>query len=404
MKFNTRKAGTFFSAFSFAFISMTSVAQLSGENIVPNGSFESLDKKPKRLGQIEMATEWVSPTGVRADLFIDGKLEDIGTPYNIYGKESAKDGENYAGIVAYSYGDKMPRSYIMTKLTTPMKKGMTYCVKFNISLAEASKYASNNVSILIGKRIPDSQEKLPIIEKASVKHVENDYSTFSGRYGWNEVCGVYYAEGGEKYIAIGNFDSNEDTRSERMKKDPKVKDIKVDQIMSAYYYIDDVSIKLVDTERGEKCDCAIQAAGESYSAMIYQKVFTITDEMTPKEKVEKQQVYFAFGKSTLSVEGEKSLDLIAEQMKANPATKLRIMGHNNVAEDEVAAEENDLLLDMDNQRIAAVMKYLMDKGVAESRLIPTRRGASEVNTKEISDADDDEIKQAKNRRVEFELK
>ena len=402
MKFNTRNVRNLIGTFSFALLSSMTFAQ-DAENLVPNGSFESTDKKPKRLGKIESATGWVSPTGVRADLFVKTKIAEIGTPANIYGSEDPKEGSNYAGIYGFSYGDKMPRSYVMTKFSTPLKKGMTYCVKFNMSLAEASKYASNNIGALIGRKIPGTDSKVSLIEEGAVVHLSNDYETFSGRYNWTEVCGVYTAKGGEKYIAIGNFSSNEDTKSVRMKKDPKNKEIKVSQIVAAYYYIDVVSVKLVDSDKGEKCDCVAGEVGDDYSTMVYQKVFTAKEDATPADRVNERQVFFAFGKSKLSAEGKKSLDLIAEILKENPDSKLRIMGHNN-AEEDLVGEENDYYADVDNKRIASVMKYLMDKGIAESRLIPTRKGADAPNEQEASDLDDDEVKQAKNRRVTFILK
>ncbi len=370
---------------------------------MPNGSFESLDKKPKRLGKIENATGWVSPTGVRADLFVDTKIEDISTPYNIYGKEDAKEGTNYAGIYGYSYGDKMPRSYVMTKLSAPLKKNLRYCVKYHVSLAEASKYASNNIAALIAKKMPGTSEKVSVIEDASLYHFENDYKTLTARYNWTEVCGVYTAKGGEKYIAIGNFNSNEETKSERMKKDPKIKDIKVSQIVAAYYYIDDVSIRLIDEENGEKCDCAQSGAGEVYSSMIYQKAHPVDEDMTPEEKVNMQEVYFAYGKYRISSEGEEVLNLIAGILKANPGKKLQIFGHSNVSEDELGYEK-DNFEDLDNKRLGAVMKYLMDQGINESQMIPSRKRSDEPNTKEYDENDDDELKQAKDRRVTFTLK
>lgn len=384
------------------FFGVTAMAQ-DGENMVNNGSFESIEKKPKRLGKIESATGWVSPTGVRADLFVSGRVDDINVPLNIYGKEDAKDGANYAGFVGFSYGDKMPRSYVMTKMNSPMKKGMKYCVKMYISLAEASKYASNNIGAIFSKKMFGTDSKVSIIEDPSFVHFENDYNTFTARYNWTEICGVYEAKGGEKYLTLGNFNSNEDTKYERMKKDAKTKDIKVQQIVAAYYYVDNVSVQLLDTEKGEECDCAISEAGEAYSSMIYAKNFTITEEMTPEEKVEIQQAYFAFGKSKLAEEGEASLNLIAEYLKANPGAKLQIMGHTTPEEEEIALEK-DSFEDMDNKRIGAVMKYLMEQGVPESQMIASAKGADKPNTKEIKDSDDEEMKQAKNRRVEFQIR
>ena len=399
MKFNTRTVVQFISAMSFVFLAPTSFAQ-EGENLVPNGSFESIGKKPKRLGKIESATGWVSPTGVRADLFVETKIPEIGVPDNAYGQEDPQEGDNYIGVTGFSYGNKVPRSYVMTKLEAPMKKGMKYCVKMYVSLAEASKYASNNTGVMFSKKQFGTESKVSIIEDASIVHLNNDYETISARYDWTEICGTYTAKGGEKYITLGNFASNDETRFERMKKDAKTKDIRVKQVISAYYYIDDVSVRLLDQEKGQKCDCLQEDAGDAYSTLIYQKSFIVTEEMTAKEKVDDREVYFAFGKSKLSAEGKSSLDFIAKMLEENPNKKLQILGHNNAAEDEVGAEKS-VYADMDNNRIGVVMKYLMGKGISESRMVPTRKGSKE--TQEHGEMDDDETKQAKNRRVTFVL-
>ena len=58
---------------------------------------------------------------------------------------------------------------------------------------------------------------------------------------------------------------------------------------------------------------------------------------------------------------------------------------------------------MDNQRIGSVMKYLMEKGIDEGRMIPSRKRDDSPNTEEYTDADDEEIKQAKDRRVTFKV-
>jgi len=108
MKLNTKMNLKVVTSLSFAMLCFGSFAQDS-ENLVPNGSFESTEKNPKRLGSIAYASGWSSPTGVRADLFSGDKIPDIGAPDNIYGTEAAKDGGNYVGIVAYSYGDKVPQ-------------------------------------------------------------------------------------------------------------------------------------------------------------------------------------------------------------------------------------------------------------------------------------------------------
>ncbi|MBL1280197.1 MAG: OmpA family protein [Fluviicola sp.] len=388
---------TLLATVAFGMLSVISFGQDEAQNLVSNGSFEAVGKKPKRLGSIESATGWVSPTGVRADLFTSSKMPDIDVPMNIYGKEVGKDGGNYAGFVGFSYGNKLPRSYVMTKLDAPLKKGMRYCVKFYVSLAEASKYASNNIGAKLSKKPFGTDGKVSIIEDASVLHFNNDQKIFTGRYNWTEVCGQFEAKGGEKFITIGNFESNDDTKSTRMKKDPRVK---TKQIIAAYYYLDDIQVKLLN--EGDMCDCLADEGNDSYSTLIYQKVVTTNEDMTSKEKIEIQQVFFAFGKTKLTSEGKTSLDFIAKELEANPEAKLQIQGHNNSMEDSVGVD-NDYYADMDNKRVGAVMKYLMAKGIPESRMIPSTKG-SEMKNEETDAEDDAELVMAKNRRVTFKIR
>jgi outer membrane protein OmpA-like peptidoglycan-associated protein len=403
MKFNTRTTIKAVTAFSFFAMSFMAVAQ-EGENLVPNPSFESTDKKVKRLGSIANATGWTSPTGVRADLFVSSKIPDVNVPLNKYGSEDAKDGVNYAGITTFSYGNKIPRSYIMTKLDAPMKKGMRYCVKFNVSLSEASKYASNNIGAKFDKKPKTTDGKVPVIADSDddvLLHFNNDMFVMTARYNWTEVCGVYTAKGGEKYITIGNFFADSDTKYERMKKDKK-STIKVKEVIAAYYYVDGVSVQLLDEDKGEKCECASEEAGDSYSTTIYQQDFHITDEMSDKEKIEAHQVFYAFGRDKMNSEGQTSLDEVIELLKANPDMKLQINGHNNKMEDEVGLE-NEYYANMDNKRIAAVMKYLIDNGIAEGRLIASQKGSDSPNP-DAADTDDDDLRLAKSRRVTFKVR
>ncbi|MFT6981494.1 MAG: outer membrane protein OmpA-like peptidoglycan-associated protein [Crocinitomicaceae bacterium] len=401
MKFTTKNRIKAISTMTFVALSFFASSQDS-ENLVTNPSFESTDKKVKRLGSIANATGWTSPTGVRADLFVSSNIPDLSVPENIYGSEVAKDGDNYAGIVAYSYGNKVPRSYIMSKMEAPMKKGMTYCVKFNVSLSEASKYASNNIGALFLNKPKGTDAKLPIIDEPSVLHFNNGMKIMNARYNWTEVCGTFVSTGGEKYIMLGNFLSDDETKYERMKKS---KDVKVSELIAAYYYIDDVSVQLLDSDKGERCECAAEEAGDSYSTTIYQKVFQMTEEMTVSDQIEEHQVFFAFGRDKMNSEGKGSLDFIVEQLKANPEMKLQINAHNNAMEDEVGME-NDFYADMDGKRLGSVMEYLIAGGIDKGRLIATQKGSDSPNP-DVTEEDlveDEDLALAKSRRVTFKVR
>jgi len=394
MKSNTKSIATILAVIPMSLLSFSALSQ--GENLVENGGFESTSGKAKKLGAIEMATGWVSPTGVRADLYTPAaKVPEISTPTNFYGIEAPKEGSNYAGIYAFSYNDKVPRSYIMAKLTSPLKKGMTYCVQFNVSLAELSKYASNDIAAHISKKAFGTEEKSSIIDKSHIIHPDN--KIFNALFGWDKVCGTFVAEGGEKYITIGNFTNNANTKYEKSKKPDNVKGTPV---IGAYYYIDDVSVVLLET--GQACDCGGPAVDENaISSTIYSRSINVSEKMTPTQKIEVQAAYFGFGKDLLQPAALNSLDLIANEMKANPTFKLEIYGHSNEGEIE-RGNEKEIFANMDQKRIDAVKTYLKEKGIAENRLIAVTKGSSEPSS-EVSASDDDDLAQAKNRRVTFKV-
>lgn len=392
MKFKTMKIKSLLTVAGSLVLSLSAMSQ---DNLVDNGGFESTTGKAKKLGQIDMATGWKSPTGVRADFFVgDGKVPEIGTPENAYGKEDPKEGENYAGIMAYSYNNKLPRSYVSAKLTTALKKDVYYCVSFWVSLSETSKYASNQIGANISKKEFGTDQKTPLIDKAQVLHPDN--KVFNATYGWERVCATFKAEGGEKYITIGNFSSNEDTKYEAIK---KAKDSKLTQIVGAYYYIDDIVVTMLDED--QSCDCYTDDKAKEETSMIYMKQVIDNEKMSPKDRIERQGVYFAFGKATLTTQAQKSLDLIAKVLKENAALTVTLYGHADVKEEEMA-EKKPAFNQMDQKRIDAVVEYLKSKGISASRIKSEAKGSTEANP-EIVDSDQEELKFAKNRRVTIKV-
>ncbi len=361
-------------------------------NLVENGSFENSSGKVKRIGSISSCEGWASATGVKADYFLPSKEAVIGTPENVYGNEVPKDGSCYAGIVAYSYGDKMPRSYITTRLNENLKKGKKYCASYSVSLAESSKYAVNQMGMLFSKKEYESDAKTSIIEpKAQIKSDK----IYNAQYGWHQVCGVFIAEGGEKYLTIGNFNATQDIKNEKNKPE---KGVKITQIIAAYYYIDNVVVYEMD--ENTPCDCQTVEAEEQYSTLIYQKQILIDEaKNSPKQVIDGQEIFFGFGQDALTPLSKTSLDVIVRMMMANPKLRLQINGHSDALEDKVGNEKSEYS-NMDNKRIAAVMDYLKEKGVASERLIPSAQG-SEMPNPEGSDSDDEEVRQAKERRVTF---
>ncbi len=378
---------------------INTVAQ-DDNNLIINPSFESTGRgKLKKLKQITVAENWESPTGLNADLFDKTRPQPCSAPNNSFGKEFPMDGNRYAGIVAYSYNNKEPRTYIQTQLLGSLTKDVEYCVKYYVSLSDLSKYAVNNLGAYLGKNPLEEESKTDIIfeKEKEFKQVVliPGNKVINARYNWEPVCGVYKASGKEKFLVIGNFHNNKDTKFEKLK---KLKNFQGTQIPKAYYYIDQVEVFII--EDMADCDCSNKMKAKVLESMVYHKDFISEDGYTAEEQIKLTTVYF----DILSVKIErlmiKDLDNLGTIMNGDPEFKLELTGRTD--QEELDAQkvdpENKDIKGLGKKRAEKVKAYLVGKGVDESRIIinPVDEGAS--NSKGVTKLD-----KAKNRRVEVEL-
>jgi len=69
-------------------------------NMIENGSFEQIEGKLKRLGSLEMAKGWKSPTAKKADLFSETVASSpASAPRSERGDQSALSGQNYTNLI-----------------------------------------------------------------------------------------------------------------------------------------------------------------------------------------------------------------------------------------------------------------------------------------------------------------
>lgn len=382
----------------------------TNEKEIVNITFEGASEDLTELNGIDAAGKGISsPTELKADLFSKSGTGDIGIPVNIYGSEepTTENGGNvYAGIVAYKPGKLAgERSYITIQLMqgkepVTLKKGLTYCIEYAVSLSESSKFACNNLGAYLSKDAPGNGEAGAIymagdhVMKAQLNKVYN------GFFGWEKVCNTYTAKGDEKYITIGNFDLNDKTQFQAVK---KPKDAEADPLTHAYYYIDNIIVRLVDSPTECACfNAKPPKIEDGFSTLVFDKTPEINDKMNTEKKIAAQTIYFRAGKTSLTENARVNLDFIIAQMNANPAMKLEVEGHNDGLEIKAGAENEDYL-NMDRKRVAAAVKYLTNNGIAEERIVKSYKSDT-MPSAEISEDDDQEVKDAKNRRVEFRVK
>ena len=413
MKSKTMKIGIFL-LLSAATFSNVAIAQKGGkkanEKEILYQDFEKTKKEVvTELGGIALAEGLSSPTEIKADLFMTEAGGDMGVPLNVYGTEAPSadgGGQNYAGAIFYKPGKlAAERSYITVPIMKgteqlTLKKGLKYCVEFSVSLAESSKFATNNISALFSKEVLGNGAPGAIYNNSDKIIRSQNNKVYNGFYGWEKVCAVYTAKGDEKFITIGNFDKNETTKFEAVKK-PKESEAEV--IAHAYYYVDNVIITVIDNVAECKCfDSRKPKVEESFSTMLYTNTPEISDKMTKNQIIESHTVYFRAGKASISDNAKEMMDFVIEEMKMDKALTIDIIGHNDKLEDK-AGEENPDFEDMARKRANAVAKYFIAAGIEETRLNKVYKGAAEPNSG-IAEDDDQETQDAKNRYVSFKVK
>lgn len=390
MKLRKRLNNKFYYVIPALLISFSVFSQ-DGDNLVDNGSFEKANgKKIRRIGEIQQASGWNSTTGNRADLFsVDANSPEVQTPDNVYGSEEPKDGSNYAGIIAYSYREKENRTYLTTELNTPLKKGMRYKVQFYASLAELSKYSTNKLGAHFSRRDPSTTQRVPGLSlETHVEHPKGE--AFDALYGWDLVCGEYVADGKEKFLTIGNFTNENDLTIDRVR---KPRNVRGTQIIAAYYYIDDVSVRLLGPD--EKCNCNYPDEAVSESSTMYQRAPVISQHMTPAQILEEHNIYYQSGRYDIRSQGERTIDKIIELLEANPSLNIQIIGHADGFETSNAGMQ-----DISFKRANYIESILLEEGISRSR-IDVKDDKDRTPSQYISTEDDDSLRSAKNRRVSF---
>jgi outer membrane protein OmpA-like peptidoglycan-associated protein len=371
-------------------IAATAIGQTDDKNQVKNPGFEEVQPGLRRNGQFDLVTDWSSPTSHIADIFsANAKSKTVALPDNMYGTQSPFEGDNYAGIVALSPRNKIPRTYLQVSLKQKMVAKNLYCVRYRASLAERSRFAANNLGALLEKS--EINEKTAItLDRGSALYPDlNDAVT--ERDGWWEFCQVYAAKGGEAYLIIGNFSTEDRTITQSMEI-PKAFE-EAGGLQAAYYYIDGVEVERINA--GESCNCPGSRIPES--KIIFSGSPEIKDDMSLKQKLEAIQVYFYQYKGDLVSAAERTTDMVAELLKANPRAKVLITGHSD--NEEIAlAEKESAVKNLAEKRARNVKAYLESQGIE-----PERITVKSADNKEPAAQGTAPVALAKNRRVTFKL-
>jgi OmpA-OmpF porin, OOP family len=346
------------------FISGLIFAQQSVEivkNLVPNGSFENYRRKS---GNIRQAVPWQQIASV------DYYQQPISNDTSKY--KGARTGDCYAGLRF----QKKYKEFIQVKFSEPLHRGTTYEYEMYVRLAFWSNASLKSFGALFTKI--GYKSKNDVVRSALIDSVSKKGSFVNG-YQWFKISGQYIADGGEKYLTIGNFSPN-------VKKDMVRMNVFKLGFKEAYYFVDDISL-VKAKEVVEKVKVEIVGSFN----LEQDSVLDVKKDVKFGEKIALKNIFFENGRYYLLPESYSELNKLAQYLLRNPHMEVQINGHS----DNVGSKSKNQKIS--EQRAREVFEYLIKKGVQNKMYF---KGYGSLFPIAGNDTDAD---RAKNRRVEFEI-
>ncbi len=358
-------------------------------NLVPDPGFEgykrlycSWTQDPQKFN--DNMGSWSSPTQTTPDHFSSKNDPQCWSHPSKHssGKQSTRSGHCMAGIKIYGKGNTPTywHEYLQTELQEPLEAGKKYIAECWVTRAVRSNEASNNIGIVLTDTPVSTRDRLPLYMTPQV----NEEKVVKG--GWHKVSGVFEAKGGERYLLIGNFYGDEDTRMERQPEGER----------GAYYYIDDVNVRLappnakLSPRPKESVPPPPRPVAPQHASSNDVDIHQV--EPAVGTRVRLDNVQFEFDKATLLPGSEKELDKLVDLMTDYPFLRVEIEGHTD---DQGSDAYN---LELSTKRAEAVVAYLTGKKVDKARL--SWQGYGESKPLVPNDTEED---RAMNRRVEFHV-
>ena len=209
--------------------------QVLGPNLINNPSFEDYYSCPTFSTQLYLCKYW---WGYSTEYYNTCATisSNASVPLNGAGFQNAHKGDAYTGACFYNNTNLIYdyRERMKTKLSDSLIKNKRYCTNLYISLAEFTynSFFTNNI-VLDSVGLLFTKDSVPDNDTAfSCKGIKIQNNIFNiDTINWRRKSNSFIANGGEKYLTIGNFDNNINWSNSAI-----------------YVYIDDVSV----------CECSFE--------------------------------------------------------------------------------------------------------------------------------------------------
>lgn len=224
----------------FSFILCITFCFAKGQtNLLLNPSFEDTAQNWSTVNYT-VCKDWINANGATADWYspyapLLGWSMFGNVPPYIDGYQYAHSGQAFCGIDLFE-PKKDLKEYVEGKLSAPLLQDSIYTVSIYIVRSENYKYNFNEVSIGFYQslQLTTSQGKMAVTDSVSF-----NLKGFTDTLNWAKFEAKYKAKGGEQFIIIGSFISNDSITYVDSVNYPAAQNN-----LASYIYIDDVDVRL----------------------------------------------------------------------------------------------------------------------------------------------------------------
>ncbi len=209
------------------------------QELVPNGNFNYSDTCSfQSLSAPQELIPWVQHYS-SPDYYHPCFPTDWSLPSNFWGGGESFSGEGYIGLIAF-FETNLLREFVNIELIEGLVEGVSYHAEFHVSMMDSCWYASRNLGALFSESIPSDNLQFLLNMNPQVRYGGSGFLT--DKQGWVKVEQSFTAQGGERYLTIGNFDDDENTDTLFVPGGGSFRPNQPDYWSFAYYYIDGVSV------------------------------------------------------------------------------------------------------------------------------------------------------------------
>lgn len=394
---------------------------LHSQNLVLNPDFEKSSSP-----NYDNLADWIKCILTDTpDYFTDSTTNKIFQKY--IGGIDSYSGNSHVGLFVFRNKNKKnneTREYIQVPLNQKLEKNKIYYGEVFIASDAESNISCSSFGIYFSAIKIDLNKTTEMFKLKP--QITNPFNNFIVSGEWTKLSGTFKANGTEKFLTLGNFNSDAHTKIRpvynKQNKNKKQK-WNIDRKETvAYFYIDNVTVFLKDTAKTAK----IVSTDTIPTINISELTNTVKEELVNETKqipiiIEipdsikfvgetlffKEQednggiflegtaiilsnIHFEYNKSEFKDSAVIELNSLLQFMRKNSSMEIEIRGHT----DNIGNKEYNNALSL--ARAKAVKKFLIDNEINKERISSYGYG----DTQAIANNETKEGR-AKNRRVEF---